>query len=64
MPATHANVRHLTYGAEGLKIFMDYFCSSPRLFDDLDIKQICAGQYGPTERTDFGPKQLTLKGVT
>jgi len=40
MTATHATVRHLTSRVEGLghKIFMGNFFSSPRLFDDLDVK--------------------------
>jgi len=40
MTAKHASVRHLSCRVEGLghKIFMDIFCSSPRLFDDSDIK--------------------------
>ena len=42
MTATHATVRHLTCRVEGLgyKIFMDYFFSCPRLFDDLDRYKI------------------------
>ena len=38
--ATHASVRHLTcrFGGLGHKIFMDNFFSSPRPFDDLDVK--------------------------
>ena len=40
MTATHATVRHLTcrVGGLGHKIFMDNFFSSPRFFDDLDVK--------------------------
>jgi hypothetical protein len=38
--ATHTTVIHLTRRVEGLghKIFMDNFFSSPRHFDDLDVK--------------------------
>ena len=40
MSAAHATVRHLTcrVGGLGHKIFMDNFFSSPRFFDDLDVK--------------------------
>jgi len=67
MTATHATVRHLTSRVErlGHKIFMDNFFSSPRLFDDLDIRKINpCGTVRPNRRdmpSDFGPKQLKLK---
>jgi len=44
---------------------MDYFFSSPRLFDDLDRCKIkLCGTVQPNRRDmpcDFGPKQLKLK---
>jgi len=67
MTATHATVRQLTCRVEGLghKIFMDNFFSSPRLFDDLDRRQInSCGTVRPNRKdmpSDFGPKQLKLK---
>jgi len=67
MTATHATVRHLTSRVEGLglKIFMDNFFSSPRLFDDLDKRKInSCGTVRPNRKdmpNDFGPKQLKLK---
>jgi len=67
MTATHATVRQLTSGVEGLghKIFMVNFFSLPRFFDDLDRHKInsCA-TVQPNRRDmphDFGPKQLKLQ---
>jgi len=67
MTATHATVTQLTCRVEGLrdKIFMDNFFSFPRLFDDLDGRQInSCGTVRPNRKDmprDFGPKQLKLK---
>jgi len=67
MTATHAIVRHLTSRVEGLghKIFMDNFFSSPRLFDDLERRNINLYRaVWPNRKSmpcDFGSKQMKLK---
>jgi hypothetical protein len=67
MTATHATVRHLTHRVEGLglKLFMDNFFSSPRLFDDLERRKINSCRTVWPDRKDmppdFGWKKLKLK---
>ena len=66
MTATHATDRHLTCRIEelGHNLFMDYFFSTPRHYDDLLRRKIHSCRIVWPNRkdmpSDFGPKKLKL----
>ena len=67
LTATHTTVSELTKKLQerGHKLYMDYYLSSPDLFDDLATKKIyCCGTVRPNRKgmpQDLGPKRMTLQ---